>query len=71
MKVFISFGSHRVRRKALGRLNNRADPHFSFRRSAPGGYYLVAEEDLHLLEGLKGWRKLRGPFDDVLHCVWK
>lgn len=69
--VWIRFGSHRAREKALSAVPEmREKGHFSFRRETGRGAYPWPAERLADLERIKGWTRLRGPFNDLMKC-WR
>jgi hypothetical protein len=67
--TYIVFTSHRARDNGLGRIEGvKPRAYFSFHRNCGQGIYKVTDEQLAALTGMKGWRKLRGPFHDLMRC---
>jgi hypothetical protein len=67
--VFVIFTSHRSREKGLRAIGEpKPQAYWSMRRNLEKGVYLLNGEQIGKLNGLKGWRRLRGPYEDLMKC---
>lgn len=71
-KSFIIFSSHRSRGNAMLAIKWDGLPmpqaYYSWSRDTGKGVYLLDQEQVYAIRGLLGWRRLRGPFDDLMKC---
>ena len=71
-RIFISVHSHRARDRVFGRIGAHTG-YWSMDR-ASYGFYLVTADELAALRGagwakpVKGWTRLRPPYDDLGRC---
>lgn len=68
MNTFIRFDSHRQRERALRALPQKPQAYWSLRRSCNYGVYSVADTDLPVIAAAAKFRRLRGPYDDLMMC---
>jgi predicted DCC family thiol-disulfide oxidoreductase YuxK len=70
--IYVLFTSHRSRDKALREIGDPApQAYYSWRRETGKGVYLLTEAQIEAIAHLaRGWRRLRGPYEDLLQC-WK
>lgn len=74
--MFIKFSSHRARDNCLRALGRKGDQSyyisFTSKRSEMHhqGIYDIPKEELEKIKDIKGWTRLRGPFDDLMKC-WR
>jgi hypothetical protein len=69
--IYIIFTSHRARSNALREFDVKPQAYYSWHRDTSHGVYLLTMEQFTILKAnkrLKGWRKLRGPYDDMMKC---
>lgn len=69
---YILFTSHRSRDNALRAIERaglpRPQAYYSWKRDTGQGVYLLDIDGLTVIKDLKGWRRIRGPFDDLMKC---
>lgn len=68
--TYILFTSHRSRSNALRLFDIQPQAYYSWTRDTGHGVYLLSDEQIELIKGNKRiiYRKLRGPYDDLLKC---
>lgn len=67
--TYVIFTSHRARDNALKRLAEKPQGYYSWHRDTGQGVYLLTQDQLAAIQGCKGWRRLRGPYDDLMKCI--
>ena len=68
--IYIIVTSHMARKRVLSALNTpKRQCYYSWDRDNLQGIYNVSDDELEQLKGIKGWRKLRAPYTDLLECI--